>query len=78
LVFCRDSIGDTSIAGDMRWGGSFGVNIDFVARSHCSVEFILMEDMEVSLYLQVGTTKNMFLVNVRGILSILISITEKL
>ena len=44
----RDSVGASAIAGDLRWAGSFGVNIDFVARSHCSVEIILLEDMIVS------------------------------
>ena len=43
----RDSIGDTSVAGDKRWAGSFGVNVDFVARNHCSVEFIPTEDILV-------------------------------
>jgi hypothetical protein len=42
-----DSIGDAAIAGDMRWAGAFGVNVDMVARSHCSVEMILLEDMMV-------------------------------
>jgi hypothetical protein len=44
----RDSFGDSSISGDLRWAGSYGVNIDFVARSHCAAEVILVEDMEVS------------------------------
>ena len=35
--------------GDHRWAGTFGVNVDFVARSHCSVEMILLEDMHVSI-----------------------------
>ncbi len=43
----RDSIGDSTISGDLRWGGSLGVNVDYVARSHCSVEFIPLEDMQV-------------------------------
>jgi hypothetical protein len=47
LVFCRDCIGDSSLAGDQRWAGTFGVNLDFVARCHCSVEFISIEDMKV-------------------------------
>ncbi len=47
LVFCRDCIGDSSLAGDNRWAGTFGVNLDFVARCHCSVEFISIEDMKV-------------------------------
>jgi hypothetical protein len=45
--FGRDSIGDAAIAGDRRWAGAFGVNMDLVARSHCSVEMILLEDMQV-------------------------------
>ncbi len=43
----RDSIGDSAIAGDLRWAGSYGVNVDFVAKSHCAVETILIEDMKV-------------------------------
>jgi hypothetical protein len=48
IIFaCRDCIGDCSLAGDPRWAGTFGVNLDFVARCHCSVEFISVEDMQV-------------------------------
>ena len=36
--------------GDPRWAGSFGVNVDFVARSHCSVEMIMLEDIQVCLF----------------------------
>jgi hypothetical protein len=43
----RDCIGDSILAGDQRWAGTFGVNLDFVARSHCSVEFISFDDMQV-------------------------------
>jgi hypothetical protein len=43
----RDCIGDSAIAGDLRWAGTFGVNVDFVARCHCSVEYIANEDIEV-------------------------------
>jgi hypothetical protein len=46
-MFFRDSIGDSCVAGDLRWGGSFGVNVDFVARSHCSVAYIKREHIEV-------------------------------
>ena len=35
------------MAGDSRWAGSYGVNVDFVARSHCSVAFIALEDIQV-------------------------------
>ena len=33
-TFFRDSIGDGVVAGDVRWGGSFGVNVDYVARRY--------------------------------------------
>jgi hypothetical protein len=45
--FDRDCIGDCVLSSDLRWAGTFGVNLDFVARSHCSVEFISTEDMQV-------------------------------
>ncbi len=48
FVFCRDAFGESSIAGDLRWAGSYGVNIDFVARSHCAVEIIQVEDIQAS------------------------------
>jgi hypothetical protein len=41
-------MGDSVLAGDLRWAGTYGVNIDFVARSHCSVEYISIEAMQVS------------------------------
>ncbi len=47
LWLCRDCIGDCVLAGDFRWAGTFGVNLDFVARSHCSIEFIATEAMQV-------------------------------
>jgi hypothetical protein len=45
--FCRDCIGDCVLAGDVRWAGTFGVNLDFVARSHCSVDFVATDDIKV-------------------------------
>ncbi len=33
--------------GDLRWTGIFGVNVDVVARTHCSVELIKTEDVLV-------------------------------
>jgi hypothetical protein len=47
IKFCRDCMGDSTLAGDPRWAGTFGVNLDFVARCHCSVEFISTEDIKV-------------------------------
>jgi hypothetical protein len=52
MCYYRDCIGDSSLAGDQRWAGTFGVNLDFVARSHCSVEFISLENMQVCGTLQ--------------------------
>ena len=50
LIFHRDCIGDCCVAGDLRWGGSFGVSVDLVALSHCAVQIITMEDLQVTLY----------------------------
>jgi hypothetical protein len=47
LIQASDSIGDSILAGDLRWGGAFGSTVDFVARSHCSVAVIKLEDMQV-------------------------------
>ncbi len=33
----------------MRWAGSYGVEADFIAKSHCSVEFIPINEILVSL-----------------------------
>ena len=46
LFYLRDSIGENAISGDQRWAGSYGVNIDFVARSHCAVEVIAIEHIQ--------------------------------
>ncbi len=35
------------VVGDPRWAGTFGVAADFVAKTHCSVEVITSEDIEV-------------------------------
>ncbi len=61
ILSCRDSIGDCAVAGDTRWAGTFGVNVDFVARSHCSVALITMEDIQVViliLYLVIKNCRN--------------------
>ena len=47
LLYIRDAIGDCAVAGDLRWAGAFGVNVDFVARSHCSVAVIAVADVLV-------------------------------
>ena len=48
LAYGRDPVGDCAVAGDLRWAGMFGVNVDFVARSHCSVALITIEDIQVT------------------------------
>ena len=35
------------VTGDTRWAGTFGVDADFIARTHCSVEVIRTEDIRV-------------------------------
>ncbi len=47
----RDSVGGNAIVGDKRWTGSFGVNVDLVARTHCSVGIISTKDIQVLFYL---------------------------
>ena len=47
LFALRDCIGDSCVVGDSRWGGAFGVTVDLVALSHCSVKIIKLEDIEV-------------------------------
>ena len=46
--FGRDSVGGSTVVGDKRWTGTFGVNVDLVAKSHCSVELIMTEDILVN------------------------------
>ena len=48
----RHAIGASVVVGDLRWGGSFGVNVDFVARTHCSVELIPTKAIFVSVLYQ--------------------------
>ncbi len=47
LAMSSDSVGGNSVVGDERWTGSFGVNVDLVARSHCSVAIIAKQDILV-------------------------------
>jgi hypothetical protein len=49
----RDSVGGNAVVGDERWTGSFGVNVDLVARSHCSVAIIATQDILVMLSVHV-------------------------
>ena len=56
----RDSIGDSAMAGDSRWSGTYGVNIDFVARSHCAVEIIPIEEIQ-AIFIQIPCLEIFFL-----------------
>ena len=49
------------VVGDLRWAGAYGVNADFVARTHCSVEFISTEDIMVRLTQQILNLSFFFL-----------------
>ncbi len=45
----RDCLGGGTVVGDSRWCGAYGIQADFIARSHCAVEVISTEDIEVVL-----------------------------
>ncbi len=38
--------------GDDRWAGTYGVSADYIALTHCSVEYIALEDILVSSVFQ--------------------------
>jgi hypothetical protein len=40
-------LGGGTVVGDMRWTGTYGVSVDLIARTHCSVEVIKYEDVLV-------------------------------
>ena len=40
--------GDSCLYGDLRWGGSYGVDADFIASSNVIVKSIDLEKIEVS------------------------------
>jgi hypothetical protein len=42
-----ESIGSSSVIGDSRWAGDYGVNADLIAVTHCSAEFIPLEEILV-------------------------------
>ncbi len=51
IGYPRDCLGGGTVAGDLRWCGAYGVQADFIARSHCSVEIISTADIQVTLCL---------------------------
>ena len=42
-----EPIGSSSVIGDTRWAGDYGVNADYIAVTHCSAEFIPLEEILV-------------------------------
>ena len=46
-MFYSDSVGGGTTVGDIRWVGAYGVEADLIARSHCAVEFIHTEVIQV-------------------------------
>jgi hypothetical protein len=46
--FYRDVFGDTTIIGDQRWGGSYGVDADFIAGEQCCVAWIWTHHIQVN------------------------------
>ena len=47
FVLQRDVFGDTSILGDPRWAGSYGIEADFIAGEQCSIGRISTADIQV-------------------------------
>ena len=45
-----ESIGSSCVLGDGRWAGSYGVDADYIALTHCSVEFIPLDAINVSSF----------------------------
>ena len=43
----RDVFGDTTVVGDLRWAGSYGIDADFVAGEHCCVAQISVHQLLV-------------------------------
>ncbi len=41
----RDGFGDTSVLGDIRWGGAFGVEATFIAMDTVTVSYIYTKDI---------------------------------
>ena len=76
--FGRDSIGSSSVIGDNRWAGTYGVDADFVAKTHCSVEFIPTEAIRVRHANTWARTQPIFLFNAMAIWITLYKIICKL
>jgi hypothetical protein len=44
--YYRSSIGDNSVLEDDRWGGLYGLDVDFVAEENCKTVSISKEDIQ--------------------------------
>ena len=51
--FLRDVFGDTTVIGDQRWGGSYGVDADFIAGEQCSVAWIWTHHIQVATWREI-------------------------
>ena len=48
-ISSRDVFGDCGLIGDYRWGGSYGVDSDFIARENCSVIWADLDEIQVDI-----------------------------
>jgi hypothetical protein len=45
--FGSEPIGSSTVIGDCRWAGDYGVDADYIAMTHCSTEFIPLDEIQV-------------------------------
>ena len=48
-MYGSGSLGAGSVVGDTRWAGVYGIDADLIAKSHCSVEFIHSDHIQVQV-----------------------------
>ncbi len=47
MLLHRDVVGESSVVGDTRWAGSWGIQADFTAKTACSIMAINVADIQV-------------------------------
>jgi hypothetical protein len=57
----RDVFGDTSILGDHRWAGAYGIDADFIAGEHCSVARIRNPHIQAPYHFQILSLNDIFI-----------------
>ena len=45
--------------GDERWAGIYGVSADYIALTHCAVEYISFDEIMVRISLDIGVREKM-------------------